>query len=123
MTNDPGQIAATYFAAWKAKDFHTLRSILADDVTFDGPLGKLRGMSDVAAGLERLAEITSDITIHKRFIDGEDVLTWFDLHTTIAPPVPVANWSHIEDGKITRIAVVFDPREMVAPGPPPTGSN
>ena len=22
------------------------------------------------------------------FVDGPDVLTWFDLHTTVAPPVP-----------------------------------
>src|SRR5262249_50993260 len=100
--------------AWKAKDSQTLRSILAEEVTFDGPLARLRGADDVAAGLERLSRITSDITVHKRFIDDQDVLTWFDLHTTIAPPVPVANWSRVEDGKITRIAVTFDPREIVA---------
>jgi hypothetical protein len=44
----------------------------------------------------------------KQFVDGEDVLTWFDLRTTIAPPAPVANWSHVEDGRITRIRVTFD---------------
>jgi hypothetical protein len=27
--------------------------------------------------------------------------------------VPVANWMHIEDGKITRIRVAFDPRGIV----------
>jgi hypothetical protein len=25
------------------------------------------------------------------------------LHTTVASPVPVANWLHIEDGKITSL--------------------
>jgi len=25
------------------------------------------------------------------------------------PPAPTANWLHIEDGKITRIRVTFDP--------------
>jgi hypothetical protein len=34
--------------------------------------------------------------------------------TTVADPVPVANWMHIEDGKITRIRVAFDPRGIVA---------
>jgi hypothetical protein len=48
----------------------------------------------------------------KQFVDGEDVLTWFDLHTTIAPPAPVANWSHVEDGRITRIRVTFDSRPL-----------
>jgi hypothetical protein len=32
-------------------------------------------------------------------------LTWYDMATTVADPVPVANWMHIEDGKITRIRV------------------
>jgi SnoaL-like domain len=117
MTTIAADVAAAYFRAWKAKDSHALRSVLAKEVTFDGPLASLRGADDVAVGLERLARITSDIIIRKRFIDDQDVLTWFELHTTIAPPVPVANWSHVEDGKITRIAVTFDPREIIAAGP------
>jgi len=112
MTATAADIAATYFRAWIAKDFQTLRSILADEVTFDGPLAKLQGAQDVAAGLERLAQITSDITIRKRFVDGQDVLTWFDLHTTVAPPAPTANWQHVENGKITSIDVAFDPRPL-----------
>jgi hypothetical protein len=38
------------------------------------------------------------------------VLTWFDLATSLADPVPVANWMRVQDGKITRIRVAFDPR-------------
>jgi hypothetical protein len=119
MTASTSDVADTYFSAWKARDSTALRSILADEVTFDGPLANLKGVRDVAAGLERLAGITSDIVIRKRFIDGQDVLTWFDLHTTVAPPTAVANWSRVEGGKITQIAVTFDPREIVAAGPPP----
>ncbi len=55
-----------------------------------------------------MAQITTDIVIRKRFVDGSDALTWFDLHTSVAPPAPTANWSHIEDGKITAIQVTFD---------------
>jgi hypothetical protein len=42
------------------------------------------------------------------------VLTWYDLHTRVASPAPTANWSHVEDGKIARIRVTFDPREILA---------
>ena len=38
MNDDARTLAATYFRAWKEKDFATLRSILADEVTFRGPL-------------------------------------------------------------------------------------
>jgi hypothetical protein len=51
------------------------------------------------------------------FVDGKDVVTWYDLHTQVAPPTPTANWSHIENGKITTILATFDPREIVAGRP------
>jgi hypothetical protein len=35
----------------------------------------------------------------------------------VAPPAPTANWSHIENGKITTIRATFDPREIVSGGP------
>jgi hypothetical protein len=50
----------------------------------------------------------------KRFTDGPDVLTWFALHTTVAPPAPTANWMHVQDGWITAIRVTFDPRALLA---------
>ena len=28
----------------------------------------------------------TDSVVQKTFVDGPDVLTWYDLHTTIAPP-------------------------------------
>jgi len=110
----PADALATYFEAWRTKDFGALRSVLADGVTFHGPLGTADGADGCQRSLERLAQITTDIAITKTFVDGPDVLTWFELHTTIAPPTQVANWSRVEDGKIVRIRVTFDPREMVA---------
>jgi len=46
--------------------------------------------------------------------DGSDVLTWFELHAPGADPVPVANWARVEDGKISRVRVTFDPRPLLA---------
>jgi hypothetical protein len=48
------------------------------------------------------------------FVDGPGVLTWFDLHTTVTPPAPTANWQHIENGLIMRIRVTFDPRALTS---------
>jgi hypothetical protein len=52
------------------------------------------------------------LPLQKVFVDGPDVLTWFDLHTTVASPVSVANWLHVENGKITPLRVAFDAREL-----------
>lgn len=114
MTKNAGELATTYFSSWLAKDFRTLRSLLADDVTFRGPLGTADDADTCMRGLQGMAQMITDIVIHRMFVDGPDVVTWFDLHTTVAPPAATANWSHVEDGKISRIRVTFDPREIVA---------
>ena len=111
---DPRSVAATYFRAWKERDFDTLRSILAEGATFEGPLGTAQNADECVAGLRRMSQIVADIVVEKVFADGSDVLTWYELHTTIAPPAPTANWSHIEAGKITAIRATFDPRALVA---------
>jgi hypothetical protein len=116
MTMDAGQLAAAYFDAWKQKDFDALRAILADNATFEGPLGTASNADECVAGLRGMSEIMTDIVVRKRFVAGSDVLTWFDLHTTVAPPAPTANWSHVEDGKIVTIRATFDPRAIVAGG-------
>jgi hypothetical protein len=41
MTAAPAALANTYISAWLGKDFGTLRGLLADDVTFSGPLATL----------------------------------------------------------------------------------
>jgi SnoaL-like domain len=107
-------VAATYLDAWRAGDFARLRSVLADDVTFDGPLGQARDAEECIAGLKRMSQIVTDIVVRKTFVDGPDVLTWFDLHTAKTDPLPTVNWRHVENGKITWIRVTFDPRPLTA---------
>jgi hypothetical protein len=107
---DAAAAAATYFEAWQARDFARLRSVLADDVDFAGPLGKVKGAEGCQKGIEGMSKIMTSIEVRKVFENGSDVLTWFDLATSVADTVPVANWMHVEDGKITRIRVAFDAR-------------
>ncbi len=112
MTNEAAKIATEYFEAWKVNDFETMRSLVAEDVTFVGPLATLEGASDYIDGIRGMSQIKSDIVIQKVFVDGPDILTWFELHTTVASPVPVANWLHVEEGKIASLRVAFDAREL-----------
>ena len=103
--------AATYFDAWRARDFARLRTVLADDVTFTGPMGQAKGPDECLRGLRGLAQIMTGIEVREVFAAGsDDVLTWYDMLTSVADPVPVANWMHVENGKITRIRAAFDPR-------------
>ena len=102
--------AAIYFDAWQARDFARLHTVLADDVDFVGPMGQAKGPDECLRGLKGMATIMTDIEIRKVFTAGSDVLTWYEMATKVADPVPVANWMHVEDGKIARIQVAFDAR-------------
>jgi hypothetical protein len=115
MTTDGvAEVAETYFRAWKAGDFALLRSVLADGATFDGPLGHAGNADECVAGLQRMSQIVTDIVIRKTFVDGQDVLTWYDLHTATTGPLPTVNWRHVENGKIAWIRATFDPRPLTA---------
>lgn len=113
MPSDPRTLAETYFRAWKARDFGELRSVLADDATFDGPLGKAADAEECIAGLQGMSKMMTDIVVHTRLVEGDDVVTVFELHTDQAPPCLTANWSHVENGKIAGIRVMFDPRPLL----------
>lgn len=113
---DPRDAARTYFDAWRARDFDRLRTVLASDVTFRGPLGSADNADEAIAGLRGMAEkVMTDIDVKVMAVDGPEVVTWFELHSAVADPIPTVNWSHVEDGLITRIRVTFDPRPLLGP--------
>ncbi len=115
QTETPRIAATTYFEAWRDRDFDRLRTVLDPHVQFAGVLGTADGADDCIAGLRGMAEsIMTDLTLDVRVVEGADALTWFDLHTATTPPLPTVNWSHVENGLITRIRVTFDPRPLTA---------
>ena len=75
--------------------------------------GATQGAEDTLAGLKGMFAMTERVEVVRRWVDGPDVLTWFELHTATAGPLAIVNWSHIEDGRITRIRVTFDPRPLL----------
>lgn len=110
---DARTASETYFDAWRAKDFDRLRSVLADEVTFRGPMGMADGVEECLDGLRGMATHLEDIVVKHRWVDGDDVITWFELHMRGAVPCPTANWQHVDDGKIVSVRVTFDPRPLL----------
>ncbi|QIG42742.1 nuclear transport factor 2 family protein [Nocardioides anomalus] len=109
----PRELAETYFAAWQARDAAALRAVLADDVTFAGPMATLEGADAAVEGLMGLAAATTRLDVLARVDDGDDVITWFEFTLGDRGPVPTANWSHVEDGRIAAVRVTFDPRPIL----------
>ncbi|MGY1745607.1 nuclear transport factor 2 family protein [Blastococcus sp. SYSU D00695] len=82
----PTDLADAYFRSWAARDEAGLRSVLAPDADFAGPLGTAQGADECVAGLLGMAQVLDDVVVVRRWADGDDVLTWFELRTTVAPP-------------------------------------
>lgn len=57
--------------------------------------------------------MTEQVDVVRRWVDGADVLTWFELRTASAGPLAIVNWSRVEAGRIARIRVTFDPRPLL----------
>lgn len=110
MAAAPQSIVETYMKAWQSNDFRTMRSSLADDLDFVGPIDSFNSADEHQKAIQGLSQMKEDVVIHKLWADGADVMVWYDLHTKIAPPAPVAEWYHVENGKVTQIRVVFDAR-------------
>jgi SnoaL-like domain len=110
----PASVAAAYFDAWQPKDIEWVRPLLHEDVDFVGALGATHGIDQTLGGLSGMFAMTDRVEMVKRWVDGPDVLTWFELWTATAGPLAIVNWSHVEAGRITRIRVTFDPRPLLA---------
>lgn len=110
----PASVAAAYFDAWKSNDVERVRPLLDDNVVFDGSLGSTRGLEQTIAGLGGMFAMTAQVDVLHRWVDGPDVLTWFEFRTETAGPLAIVNWSHVEAGRITRIRVTFDPRPLLS---------
>lgn len=109
----PRELAAAYLDCWRSGDFDTLRTLLADDVTFRGVLGQTDGAEQTLAGLQGMREVLTDVRVEQVVVEGPDVMTWYDLCTSIAAPVPTVNWTRVDTGRITAVRAVFDPRPLL----------
>jgi uncharacterized protein (TIGR02246 family) len=124
VADDAAQVAAAYFQAWRTKDFATLRSLLADrEFSYTGPLARLDDADVCRDSLARMAPVTTDLVIRQTFVVGDEVMTWLDLHTTLAEPTAVANWMRVANGRITDIRAVYDPRALLASAELPPGAR
>lgn len=110
----PAAIAEFYFECWAAGDPEPLRDLLHPEVTFDGALGSTRGPDEFLEGLARMFAATETNTVRLRLASEDDVVTWSELRIGDKAPMQVANWTHVEDGRIVAVRVTFDPRPMFA---------
>jgi ketosteroid isomerase-like protein len=108
------EVVQRYHEAMGSGDVQTARSLLADDLRFEGPIDEFDNADDYLQALGRLAQIVTGTDMRKVVASGDDVVTIYDLHTSAAGTSPVAEWATVRDGKIAELRVYFDARPFAA---------
>jgi ketosteroid isomerase-like protein len=111
---DAGRIAEGFFDAWTSKDFERARSLLHDDVAFEGPIDTFSDADTYLTSLQRLSGIVTGVEKQKVFVDGDDVCVIYDLKTAPVPRSRTCEWYRVRDGKVASVSVVFDARPFAA---------
>ena len=96
------------------QDFKTARSYVKDDVSYVSPLNSFDRAEPYLKYNESLH--LPKLDIKKVFVDGDDVCI---LHETNLPRISstvfTTLWFHVDDGKISSLRALFDPRPFIRP--------
>jgi ketosteroid isomerase-like protein len=103
------ETAAAFYSHIENKDFAAVRSLLHDDLDFQGPMASFDSADALVAMLQGLSEVTASFRRKHLFVDGEKACFVYDLitHTPIGPS-PVAEYLVVRDGRIASIRAHFD---------------
>ena len=104
-------VVLSYIKAMDSRDYAAARQCLADNVLVKGPAGEAFRSPDEFLGMMRQQQGRYDIK--KVFADGNDVCLLYDF-VTKAVNAFFCSWYQIQDGKISSIQTVFDPRPFAA---------
>jgi ketosteroid isomerase-like protein len=107
---DTAQVAEDFFDAWTGKDFERARTLLHDDLSFEGPIDSFSDADSYLASLQQLGSIVTGVEKQKVFVDGADVCVIYDLKTAPVPSSRTCEWYRVRDGKVASVSVVFDAR-------------
>jgi ketosteroid isomerase-like protein len=107
---DSAAVAEGFFDAWTSKDFDRARSLLHDDLSFEGPIESFSDAESYMASVRQLSGIVTGAEKQKVFVDGDDVCVIYDLKTQPIPSSRTCEWYRVRDGKIASVSVVFDAR-------------
>jgi hypothetical protein len=102
------KIVMEYLQAAERRDFKSARSYLKDNVLYVSPLNSFDTAEPYLKCLEHLNLPKSEIK--KAFADDHGVVLLTEMNFGKIPATFVCTWFHVDDGKMSVIRVVFDPR-------------
>jgi hypothetical protein len=110
------EIAIKFEEAVGKKDYAVARALLADDLSFVGPIDTFNSADPYVAALKRLGALVERIDVLKVLAEGDEAAVFCEL--VMKPPAPpksfVAEWYKVKSGKIVALHIAFDARPFAA---------
>jgi len=108
-TSDNAKTVLSLIQAINAEDFEMAARFANDDMTFEGVMGARNG-ADAYFGDMKKMKLKYDV--QKVFADEEDVCLFYNL-TMSGKTIFGCAWYHLENGKVSSLKVIFDPRPFL----------
>ena len=103
------EVVLAFVDALNGEDFKTAGTYLAKDMTFKGVLGSRDGAE---AYMKDIQHMKLKYKVKKSVAEHNDVCLIYDL-TMSGTTLLGYGWYHLDDGKISSLNVMFDPRPLL----------
>lgn len=108
MTSPALEVALSYHRAWTGHDFDKAMTYVADDIVCEAPAGRWEGAVAFRAFMEPFSRILTGSSLLSAFGDETTALLMYDTATIPVASAPGAEFLTVQDGRITRLRIVFD---------------
>jgi ketosteroid isomerase-like protein len=112
-TQSAADLVDRYNQALASRDFGTARSLLADDLRFEGPIDQFDKADDYMKAISGLYGMVKGVKLQGTVAEQDQVAVFYVLDTPVAQ-APVAEWYTVRGGKITKLRAYFDARPFAA---------
>lgn len=114
MSDQTRQAVENYYASWSrgALDREKYNQAIAANLEFRGSIDSVDGRDNFWGGVQEFTAIVDSVTFHTTVIDGNEAFVLYDAMTKPAGEMRFAEHFTVEDGKISKIRLVFDSHKL-----------
>lgn len=109
LENKTKDIVLSLINSINKEDFKTARTLVTDDMKFNGVLGSRDGADAYFKDMEQM-KLKYDVK--KSFSDGNDACVLYELEMN-GKKILCCGWYHLRGDKVNSLRVIFDPRPVL----------
>lgn len=102
------RVALAYHHTWTGGDFERAMTHIADGIVCLAPAGRIEGAAAFAEFMGPFAQMATRVELLGAFGDEKTAVVVYDTDTLPVKDAPGAEWVTVEDGRITRMRIIFD---------------